>query len=222
MNTTDIETIETVIQKYRLDDSNPKGYRVPAAETQLCQLAFNYGSGKCPQIYHSYTPFYYELFKDNRMSIKKVLEIGVGFEELLPGNKVQKKGASLYMWRDFFPNAQIYGADILPELIFKDERIETFLCDQGNRENLKRLVEKTGYDIDIFIDDGSHNQRHQFNTCLTLMPLLKKGVVYIIEDVRIARNIIHYIRDYYDYQEIGFHQHRHRDDRLIIIKHKNG
>ena len=78
----------------------------------LSELAFKYGTDKCPQLNHAYTPFYYELLKDKRQSIKKVLEMGIGNREL------QKKyfphcvtGASLFMWKDFFPNAQIYGAD---------------------------------------------------------------------------------------------------------------
>ncbi len=195
---------------------------------ELSKLAYKYGTDKCSKISHGYTPYYYDLFKNGRKRIKKVLEIGIGSKILrkhLPKNIDKKlwltwkdQGASLYMWRDFFPNAQIYGADNLPELLFQDERIETFLCDQGDKNDLKKLIYNTGGDIDVFIDDGSHNQRHQFNTCLTLMPLLKKDVIYIIEDVGVARNIIRNIGDHYDYQEVKFGGRR--DNRLMIVKHK--
>ena len=111
--------------------------------TKLCEIAYKYGTDKCPQLRHSYTPFYYELLKDRRQSIKKVLEMGIGYFEGMPEKKVvfdpslkrnYHRGASLYMWRDFFPNAKIYGADVRPETMFKDERIETFLCDETKKE----------------------------------------------------------------------------------------
>ena len=65
-------------------------------ETPLCKLALKYRSDKCPKRgKHTYTPYYYDLLKNKKRSTKKVLEIGIG------------KGASLKMWRDFFPNAKI-------------------------------------------------------------------------------------------------------------------
>jgi len=186
---------------------------------ELTELAVKYRTDKCPQIGHSYSPFYYEKFKDIRYSVKKVLEIGVGYVDALD-NSIHRAGASLFMWRDFFPNAQIYGADIMPECVFKEDRIETFLCDQTKKEDLLKLIEKTGTDIDIVIDDGSHEQRDQRDTCLTLMPLLKKDVIYIIEDVGIARNILAGVGDDYDWEDHPFKTHKHKDDRLLVIKHK--
>lgn len=154
--------------------------------TLLCKLAFKYGTDKSPLIHHSYTPFYYELLKHKRYSIKKVLEIGIGnvrFQKQFIPHCVT--GASLFMWQDFFPNAQIYGADNDPETMFTDNRIKTFLCDETKKEDIERLIEQTGSDIDLFIDDGLHASLDQFNLCATLLPLLKKGVIYIIEDVRL-------------------------------------
>jgi hypothetical protein len=166
-------------------------------ETPLCELAYKHRADKCPQINHNYTPFYYELLKDKKQSIKKVLELGVGNFKCM--NKYvdnYKVGASLFMWRDFFPNAQIYGADILPEVMFEDDRIQTFLCDETKEEDLKKLIDQTGPDIDLFIDDGSHNGWHQIFTCKTLMPLLKKDVMYIIEDVRSIRSVSRNLSEY--------------------------
>jgi demethylmacrocin O-methyltransferase len=151
-------------------------------DTPLCELAHKYGSDKCAP-FHGYTPRYYKMFHDKRKDIKKVLEIGVGTPSTMLHVKKYKVGSSLYMWRDYFPNAQIYGIDIAPECIFKDDRIETFYCDQSDREGLARLMDRIGEDIDIVIDDGSHIPEHQIITCLTLMPFLSKSVVYVIEDV---------------------------------------
>lgn len=157
--------------------------------TELCNLAIKYGADKCPQIGHCYTPFYYEFFKNRRQSIKKVLEIGVG-------NRRQKKyipgyiiGASLRMWRDFFPNAQVFGADIAPESFFEDERIKILYCDERNKDDILKLVEKTGTDIDIVVDDASHHMGNQVFLFETLMPMLDKDITYIIEDCGRTRQI---------------------------------
>ena len=37
-----------------------------------------------------------------------------------------KPGASLRAWRDYFENALIYGADIDKNILFKENRINTF------------------------------------------------------------------------------------------------
>lgn len=190
-------------------------------KTELCEIAYTYGADKCTEIKHPYTPFYYDFLKDTRDSIKKVLEIGVGCASTMGNSPRYHRGASLYMWRDFFPNAKIYGTDILPEALFKDERIETFLCDQSNGEDLKRLLKKTGTDIDLVIDDGSHIKEHQIFTCLYLMPLLKKDVVYVIEDVMYPE-IVASALDTYDCQIPELAGRRHSDDRLIIVRNKYG
>jgi len=150
--------------------------------TELCELALKYSSDKCPRIGHCYTPFYDEFLKNKRDSIKKVLEIGVGtndYKNYIPNYTV---GASLYMWRDFFPNAQIFGADIAPESIFKSDRITTYYCDERKEEDIKHLLFQTGHDIDLVIDDASHRPYDQTFLFQTMMPLLNPRVIYIVED----------------------------------------
>jgi hypothetical protein len=197
------------------------------AETPLCKLAQKYGTDKSPWISetswgHSYTPTYYEKFKDIRYSVEKVLEIGVGAGRSMP-RKVYKlphyvMGASLYMWRDFFPEAMIYGIDILPECIFESHRIQTFFCDQANKSDLKKLIKKIGSDIDIVIDDGSHLPAHQVYTCLALKPLLKKDVIYVIEDVKDLGIVDKIKAKGYEVEYTRF-KHKHGwDDRLLFIK----
>lgn len=180
--------------------------KVKVKLTELCKIAYKYGTDKCPQLKHSYTPYYYDLFKDKRKKIKKVLEMGIGgnthdwsktdwiYDPKL--NRNYHKGASLYMWRDFFPNAQIYGADNAPETIFQDKRIKTFLCDERKKEDIENLVKQTGSDIDLFIDDGSHYWKNQAFLARTILPLLDKGVIYIIEDVEYSQHIRRILKDY--------------------------
>ncbi|MCX7928841.1 MAG: hypothetical protein N2558_04130 [Patescibacteria group bacterium] len=176
--------------------------------TPLCQLAYKYGSDKCPAYKkHSYTEYYFDIFDKRKNEIKKILEIGIG------------SGASLLMWRDYFPNAEIFGADKLPERLINWGRIKSFLCDQSNPLDLKKLIEFTGSDIDIVIDDASHIPQDQINTCLTLMPLLSKDCIYIIEDVA-DPSIVSKLGNY-DVDMPKIPQYRKRyDNRLVIVKHK--
>ncbi|MFA5036112.1 MAG: hypothetical protein WC479_02955 [Candidatus Izemoplasmatales bacterium] len=158
-------------------------------ETELCKLALKYGADKCPQIGHMYTPFYYEYLKDRKYTIKKVLEVGIGNKrqiKYIPGAFI---GASIRMWRDFFPNAMVYGADVAKESFFKDERIETYYCDENKEEDIKKLVSNIGTDIDLVIDDACHHIASQLFLFKTLMPLLDKGVTYVIEDCRRTRQV---------------------------------
>ncbi len=173
--------------------------------TDLCRIAYKYGADKCPQIKHSDTPFYFELFNKRRNKIKKVLELGIGKFRGMdkndtvydPGlNRIYHKGASLKMWRDFFPNAQIFGADNYPEALFKDERIDTFSCNERKIDDLHKLIENTGSDLDIVIDDASHRVDDQILTAKTLLPLLNKYTIYIIEDVTHSKKIAKALREY--------------------------
>jgi len=195
--------------------------------TPLCKIAYKYGTDKCPQINHSYTPFYYHLLKHRRTTVKKVLELGVGCNKSTTFMRRRKNvdtiiGASLYMWRDYFPNATIYGADKEPESLISDDRIKTFYCNERNEEDLKNLIRQTGCDIDLFIDDGSHHRRDQLYTCTVLMPLLDKNVTYVIEDVihpsLIIRKLPHY--DVIVSSLSAEYNTAPVSDNLLIVRHK--
>lgn len=197
------------------------------SETELCKLAYKYGTDKCPRIKHSYTPFYFEIFKDRRESVKKVLELGIGLYrgwhklKRLPASEFKqynKSGASLYMWRDFFPSAKIYGADNRTDTLFEDERIKTYLCDERIKEDLIKLVKKTGSDIDIVVDDASHQLIDQIRTCRILMPMLNKGVTYIIEDVAWTRKVVPALKGY-DCQVPAISR-LGANDQIVVVKHK--
>lgn len=186
--------------------------------TELCNIAYKYGTDKCPKIGHTYTPFYYELFKDKRESIKKVLELGIGFPECM--DKFYKDyitGASLYMWRDFFPNAQVYGVDIEPKAMFSADRIKTFICDEHSKQDIENMIRITGSDIDIFIDDGSHYAHEQVFLCETVFPLLNKGVFYSIEDVRFPERLVKRLSKFDCYiPDIGKSKHNYRNSLVIV------
>ncbi len=147
--------------------------------TSLCEIAKKWGTDKVG--HHEYTRFYYELTKDRNAS--KVLEIGIGH----PGCMwpAYRTGASLFMWEEWFPNAQIYAFDIEPSILINRGRIRSVLCDQSNAESLRRAVSQTGGGFDLIVDDGSHIAEHQIVSAQVLAPYLSEYGVYVIEDVHV-------------------------------------
>ena len=93
-----------------------------------------------------------------------------------------RPGASLYGWKEFFPLAQIVGADIDKDILFQTDRIQTFYCDQTNPETIKEMWR--GLEpFDIIIEDGLHT--FAANVCFfeNSIHQLKSNGYYIIEDV---------------------------------------
>ena len=53
--------------------------------------------------------------------------------------KNYKPLASLYAWRDYFNNADIYGADIDKKILKNTKRIKTFHVDMLNSNSIKKM-----------------------------------------------------------------------------------
>ncbi len=130
-----------------------------------------------------YSPAYERhLGGHRRFDVKKVLEIGIcGFRDI-PNNVV---GASLFAWREFFPNADIYGLDNDPRFIFNDQfRIHTALCNAYDLRSLGTALSNwQPLAFDFICDDAVHDPLPQMELCRMLWPSLKSGGVYAIEDV---------------------------------------
>tara|TARA_R110000803_G_scaffold160802_3_gene224663 strand:+ start:587 stop:1195 length:609 start_codon:yes stop_codon:yes gene_type:complete len=156
--------------------------KVDYEKTPLCEIAIKYGSDKCPHHYHYYTPKYYEILHDKK--VNKMLEIGIGHYEMMKNyvGDNYERGASLKMWREFFKDANIYGCDILEDVIFEDDRIKTYLCNQQRPYELETMMSKIGK-CDIILDDGSHENQHQFISFIILWKYVEKDGFYIIEDL---------------------------------------
>lgn len=125
-------------------------------------------SGLCTK---GYTKYYHEAFNHRRLDVLNVLEIGIA------------SGASLRMWRDYFPNSQIYGIDINPKCKVTGDRIQIFAADQGDRRQLREVMQRIKA-CDIIIDDGGHYSNLRIISLETLWPYLKPGGYYAIEDLQ--------------------------------------
>jgi 8-demethyl-8-alpha-L-rhamnosyltetracenomycin-C 2'-O-methyltransferase len=194
----------------------------------LTVLAEKYGSDKCPSILHTYTPVYHSLFKDIRATTKSVLEIGIGHSEMMSEivGESYKPGASLRMWREYFPNANIYSCDIVEKVVFQDDRIYTWVTDQckpASLENLVKNIKEMGTEtIDIIVDDGSHMVSHQIISFITLWKYLSPGGMYIIEDIfhPCINLLLPMYRSFPDIADFGHHAGTVDTDGFVFFRKK--
>jgi hypothetical protein len=150
--------------------------RHPYRRMDLTQLAQEFGSDKWGV--HRYTPHYERHFAHLRDREMLVLELGIGGYA-----REGQGGASLKMWKWFFPRAQVVGVDIQDKSFVDEPRIRAFQGSQTDRKLLRRIAKRFGAPT-IVIDDGSHQPRHVIRSFAILFPMLADGGVYVIEDIQ--------------------------------------
>jgi hypothetical protein len=120
---------------------------------------------------HHFTEVYERFFSPLKLTASKVFEIGIA------------GGGSIEMWRDYFPEATIYGIDIYPKTEMDSARVKTFVADQSDRAQLAAFIDKFGGGYDIILDDGGHSMEQQQVSVGYLFKYVKPGGYYVIEDV---------------------------------------
>ena len=141
----------------------------------LDELGRKHGTDKASSL-HNYLAVYEEVLEPYRAKADLlVLEIGV------------RDGASVRVWQDYFPAAQIVGIDILESCrAHADSRITIEIGDQSDHAFLRTIGDK--YRPDVVLDDGSHLWSHQIDTFRMLFPHIKQGGVFICEDLHTSRS----------------------------------
>ena len=135
--------------------------------TKLTEIGLKYRTDKAYD--HQFTEAYDEYFQ--RYTNPRLLEIGV------------YNGASLQTYNEYFDyNCTLIGMDNGEQLGFNSnhENISIVIADQSRAEELASRVDG---EFDIILDDGSHFVEHQINCFKTLIGKVKKGGIYIIEDL---------------------------------------
>lgn len=151
----------------------------------LNELAIHHNTDKA-DFCHNYCPIYQSLFDDRRFKAIDLFEIGIG------------EGASLKMWADYFPFADIYGIDI-ETFNIDHERIKTFVAHQEDKAEMHTVLNEIDTFFDIIIDDGSHDADHIIKSLEMLYPYLKSGGIYCIEDVEHPRRDLEHRLTGYNY-----------------------
>ncbi len=97
-----------------------------------------------------------------------------------------RPGASLRGWRELFPNAVVYGADIDRDILFEEDCIKTFYCDQLDAVAIHDLWSQPALQggMDIIIDDGLHTFEGNISFLEGSLGQLHPDGYYIVEDIR--------------------------------------
>lgn len=114
---------------------------------------------------HHYLDNYENHFHEWRLKEFVLLEIGVA------------GGSSIAMWREYFPNAKIYGIDNNPDCAGEG----IFIGDQSDFSFLQSVLDQIG-SPDLIIDDGSHFGPFTILSFEYLFPRMNAGGVYVVED----------------------------------------
>jgi hypothetical protein len=118
---------------------------------------------------------YERIFEPMRHAPLKLLELGV------------QDGFSMYLWKEYLPNAVVVGLDCDPRPVgFPDD--PRFYFVQGGQDDPVCLQAARaavgGEPFDIIIDDASHRGSPTGRSFALLFPeALKPGGVYVIEDI---------------------------------------
>lgn len=123
---------------------------------------------------HGFIDVYEPYFNDMSNS-KHILEIGVYY------------GGSLKYLSDKFKDGNIYGIDIENKTQYDEERIKTYIVNQEDRDSLNGFLKEVDVEFDIIIDDGGHTMKQQQVSFGILFKKLKKGGIYILEDLHTSR-----------------------------------
>jgi hypothetical protein len=114
---------------------------------------------------HCYLENYEKYFSSWRGKEFVLLELGVA------------GGASIAMWREFFPKAKVYGIDNNPDCAGEG----IFIGSQVDYNFLDSVLSEIGAP-DLIIDDASHYGPFTIKTFDYLFPKMKPGGFYVVED----------------------------------------
>lgn len=125
---------------------------------------------------HGYTYIYDRMFAElKQMNTLKILELGV------------QRGASLKLWQEAFPQAEVFGIDEKNRVreMFKDDRIKVFEGNEKDTAFVEKIAKEYG-PFHIIIDDCDHMPKSQMIAFKTLWPHVcsnkNRGGIYVIED----------------------------------------
>lgn len=199
--------------------------------TELCLLGVKYPTDKSPYNTdpglhkHAYTSIYNLLFSNIRYNNLRIGELGI------------LENHSMLSWREFFPNAKLYGfewfdgrldkaiADGIPNCIYAKMNVT-------DSKSIEEGLSNAGSDFDILMDDSTHVFEDQIKFINVAYKHLKPGGFLIVEDIFInakeedyCKQLSH-LSDYFSSATFIFANHdlKHspnwNNDKLLVL-HRN-
>jgi hypothetical protein len=155
--------------------------------------------GIWPAASHNYQWAYEKYLRSKRCDELKLLEIGLGCNMPYSQSHGSAEGRSIQLWLVFLPKASIgvfefekecahnwfrtdphnIGRDVL------DSRVTVTTGNQLKAEDLLAAITTLGPQ-DVIIDDGGHSNMMQETTLRILLPYVRPGGVYILEDLQVS------------------------------------
>ncbi|MEH6552229.1 MAG: hypothetical protein V7744_19805 [Pseudomonadales bacterium] len=166
--------------------SFPKNDIELKAVEDLSALFDKFGSDKSN--HHTYH-YFYGAALCRLQKVDALFEVGLGTNNtdvVSNMGRHGKPGASLRAFREFLPNANIFGADIDKRILFSEEKISTFYVDQTSQDTFTALGENLPEEMDMIIDDGLHSPNANILTLKFGLEKVRVGGWVVIEDIRLA------------------------------------
>ena len=152
---------------------------------RLKDMFLEFGSDKSG--IHNYHLLYAGLLRNHNAELS-IFEMGLGTQHLEMISNMGpegKPGASLRAFKEMYPHAFIYGADIDKRILFDENRIKTFYASQLDMDSLIALqCQLSPVKFHLMIDDGLHTPEANINTLRFAIDLLAPEGVFVIEDIK--------------------------------------
>jgi predicted O-methyltransferase YrrM len=203
------------------------------SKTDLCELGVKYPTDKSPYNTnspvtqhgsghrHPYTAVYDFIFSTIRFNNIKLAEIGV------------LDNMSMLCWREYFPNAELYGFDFNNTYINEGKNLNLNntsydFMDVKKVESIEEGLNKYGK-YDIIIEDSTHEFNDQIRVCSVAHKYLKPGGILIVEDIfrntdeNLYKNYLSDIMKYYSTATFVITEHELKyspnwdNDKLLIL-----
>lgn len=151
----------------------------------LRDILSSHGSTKESSL-HTYGGFYDHLWHKKRTTVTTVFELAMGQRSgtTTAGNTVSPLEAALRSWKEYFPQATIYGAAENPEQLFYDQGIK---CYQISPQSKEAFLILWSYIPDVRFDLAflpfQRTLAETRDILLYVLPRVKKGGYCIIEQV---------------------------------------
>ncbi len=192
----------------------------------LVELADSRGTDKNSS--HSYLPIYDDLFRDKKLFVKNVLEIGIC------------AGGSIKLWNDYFINANVVGIDIYDKesllmycnlygyhSILNNNKNKLYLQTDAYNLSTVEFISSNYEKFDMILDDGSHKLEHMIFFIKNYSTLLTDTGILIVEDIQdekwieiLKESVPNELKQYVYIYDLRNVKGRYDDILLVINKNK--